>query len=285
MTVTKLLGLMFKLGYIYKITNQVNGKVYIGKTINLDGRWYKHRYLAQRGSKRHLYLSMRKYGLENFSFDVIEECNNDSLNDREKYWISVFDSTNPEHGYNKTIGGDGGDTWSLNDHKENTSKRLSEKLKGRLHDPESYRRAGEKRRGFIMSDDQKNKISNSLRDGYRTGRIKIIPPPFHYDRTGSHHTDTAKEKISKARRGKTYREIYGDNADQMIKQRRDKWIGEGNPNYKDVSVDEIIRLIKLGYQNKQISNMLGISTTTVWNKLKANGLNATTIRNDERNLL
>ena len=151
------------MGYIYKITNLVNGKIYIGKTINLDSRLYKHKYLAKKGNSRHLYSAMRKYGIENFSYEVVEECDASLLNDRERYWINAYNSTDRNIGYNKTNGGDGGDTWSLNDHKEATSKLLSEKLKGITHDPDSYYRGAEKRRGAVLSEEQKKKISETLR--------------------------------------------------------------------------------------------------------------------------
>jgi len=48
---------------------------------------------------------MRKYGVENFSFEIIEKCSKEELNDREVYWIEYFDSTNREKGYNYGSGG------------------------------------------------------------------------------------------------------------------------------------------------------------------------------------
>lgn len=79
--------------YIYKITNIVNNKIYIGQTRNVDDRWYKHNYNALSGRKGHLYDAMRKYGLENFTIEVIEECDDDIVDDREKYWIAHYNST------------------------------------------------------------------------------------------------------------------------------------------------------------------------------------------------
>lgn len=93
---------------IYKITNQINGKVYIGKAGNIERRWYEHRSDAKNPNKTyHLYQAMRKYGLDNFIFEIIEECppDNDILSEREKYWINYYDSYN--NGYNETLGGEG----------------------------------------------------------------------------------------------------------------------------------------------------------------------------------
>lgn len=97
---------------IYKITNQVNGKVYIGQSRNIKQRWNKH-HTAPFNINDHcyelpLYRAIRKYGLENFSFEVIEECLSKELDNKESYWIKYYDSLNPEKGYNLSSGGQNG---------------------------------------------------------------------------------------------------------------------------------------------------------------------------------
>lgn len=89
--------------YIYKITNLINGKCYIGQTNNYKRRFLEHRAkgYSSEGVKI-LYFAFDKYGLDNFNFEIIEECEN--YNEREKYWIQCYDSFN--NGYNMTIGGD-----------------------------------------------------------------------------------------------------------------------------------------------------------------------------------
>ena len=89
---------------IYKITNTLNGKVYIGQSKNISQRWKAHRTRYQTEDSL-LYRAMRKYGIENFTFEVIEECDIDQLNDREIYWIAYYQANNCEKGYNLTIGG------------------------------------------------------------------------------------------------------------------------------------------------------------------------------------
>lgn len=94
--------------YIYKITNKINGKIYIGKTLQtVEKRWQEHSsdYLKPRCEKRPLYSAMRKYGIENFIVEEIEKCNNEILSEREKYWIEYYGSF--KNGYNATLGGDG----------------------------------------------------------------------------------------------------------------------------------------------------------------------------------
>lgn len=98
------------MGIIYKISNDINDKVYIGQTTNLlKKRWYDHCYSAnhpRQDNDNVLYRAMRKYGVSHFSISVIEEVENDLLNEREIYWISQYNSYNP-NGYNSTLGGDG----------------------------------------------------------------------------------------------------------------------------------------------------------------------------------
>lgn len=95
--------------YIYKITNDINDKIYVGKTLyTIEKRWREHRrdYLQRRYENRPLYAAMRKYGIEHFSINIVEEIFNiNIINDREIYWIEYFDSFN--NGYNATKGGEG----------------------------------------------------------------------------------------------------------------------------------------------------------------------------------
>lgn len=93
------------MSFIYVIRNLINGKVYVGQTKNLAKRKAAHIYNARKGSQRPLQCSMRKHGIENFIFEMLEECLDDKVDDREHYWISHFNSYDPDHGYNLTHGG------------------------------------------------------------------------------------------------------------------------------------------------------------------------------------
>lgn len=94
---------------IYKITNNINGKVYIGLSTNIEKRWNRHKSAAFNPKDKNyqypLYQAMRKYGLNNFSFEVIEECSICDLNDKEIYYIAFYDSHNRKNGYNQDSGG------------------------------------------------------------------------------------------------------------------------------------------------------------------------------------
>lgn len=91
---------------IYRITNQINGKVYIGQSVDIARRWKDHRKAIN--SDLPLYRAMRKYGKDNFIFEVIEECSQKELDEKEIYWIKFYDSLNPDKGYNLSSGGSNG---------------------------------------------------------------------------------------------------------------------------------------------------------------------------------
>lgn len=94
--------------FIYKITNLINNKIYVGKTTEtVDKRWKEHKkdFKREKCRNRPLYRAMNKYGIENFSVELIEECKFGEESDREIYWIDKLDSYH--NGYNATKGGDG----------------------------------------------------------------------------------------------------------------------------------------------------------------------------------
>lgn len=115
------------MGYIYKITNQINGKVYIGKTSKtIEERFKEHKRKALEHPNRYLYDAINHYGFNNFTIEQIEECSNEYLDDREIFWIAEYNSTNPNIGYNLTTGGEGGNTWKLNSHKLESGEKIRE---------------------------------------------------------------------------------------------------------------------------------------------------------------
>lgn len=88
---------------IYKITNKINNHAYIGLSIDIERRWKEHKKMKYRAC---IYDAFIKYGIENFQFTILEECQKDKLNEQEKYWIAYYDTY--KNGYNSTSGGEGG---------------------------------------------------------------------------------------------------------------------------------------------------------------------------------
>lgn len=129
-------------GYIYKIENSVNGKLYVGKTQKtLEQRFREHLMEANRYKKdpdhfsyqSRLYPAMTKYGVHNFKISVIEQVDLDNICEREKYWISELHTV--ESGYNIAPGGLGGALFKGHKHSQHTKDLISLIHKGKTQDP------------------------------------------------------------------------------------------------------------------------------------------------------
>ena len=92
-------------GYIYKITNKINGKVYIGQTIQTIKRRFSRHCLPNQNGCVALHNAITKYGKENFIVELVEEVLVEKLDEREIYWISYYKSTDKKFGYNILLGG------------------------------------------------------------------------------------------------------------------------------------------------------------------------------------
>lgn len=94
---------------IYKITNTINQKSYIGQSNFIERRFTQHKSPCEqeRFSNKPLYQAFKKYGIENFTFEVIEECSVEDLDKREQYWIRYYNSLVHQNGYNIRSGGQG----------------------------------------------------------------------------------------------------------------------------------------------------------------------------------
>lgn len=115
---------------IYKIENLVNGKVYIGQSRHIRQRWAEHKKVLRRDCHKNTFLQRAwdKYGEDNFSFEVLELCDINDLNNCEIKYINQYDSFNSDKGYNLTSGGD-----SKKEIANSTRQKLSENILGKNH--------------------------------------------------------------------------------------------------------------------------------------------------------
>jgi group I intron endonuclease len=147
---------------IYKITNLINKKIYIGMDCNNNPKYF--------GSGKLIIYAIKKYGRHNFKKEILEFCDFSNIYEREKYWIEKLNSRNRNIGYNICIGGEGvmcGRTFS-----EEHKRKLSEALKGNQH-----------LKGKYPSEETKRKISESCK-----GKNK-----------GKHMSEEAKIKMNKTK--------------------------------------------------------------------------------------
>lgn len=119
---------------VYQIRNLVNGKVYVGLTVNLKNRWYGHKKDLRKGvhCNPHLQSSWWEYGEENFAFEVLEEVVDRSLlSGLERGFISKLNSADPSFGYNLSTGGESGFHRS-----RETAEKIGASNRGKVRTPE-----------------------------------------------------------------------------------------------------------------------------------------------------
>jgi len=146
---------------IYKITNIVNDKVYVGSAVNIDYRFKTHKRLLK-GNKHfnnHLQSSYNKNGKDNFRFEIVELVNEDTLLERETFWISYLMANNPDYGYNKRLIVNSNLGIKLSDV---TRKKLSESHLGHKRTDEANKKIIESQYKIICQFDTQGKYIRSF---------------------------------------------------------------------------------------------------------------------------
>jgi len=184
---------------IYKIVNIITGKVYVGSAININRRWSTHR-MKLKENKHHsikLQNSVNKHGINNFIFEVIEECYQNIMIEREQYWIDSLDSYNNGYNSNPKAGSSLGRTpWNkglkgVHKMSEETKQKMSEAKKGKQKTEETKQKMSEAmkgnkhgvgNKGKERTDDQKKIISMNKKG--------------HTYNLGRKHSEETKKKIS-----------------------------------------------------------------------------------------
>lgn len=187
---------------IYKTTNLINGKIYIGKSVK--GRpWYL-------GSGVYLTRTIKKEGRQNFKKEILEICySQNELNVREIYWIKKFDSRNPLIGYNITIGGDG---WTGNHHTEESKKKMSIAKKGRKFSDEVRKHMSENNARHMLGKHHTKEAKEKMAKARRGKKPwnKGMPHSTETKKkisercsgfTGKHHTEEHKLYMSSIKKG------------------------------------------------------------------------------------
>ena len=176
---------------VYKITNKVNGKIYVGQDSKNNPNYF--------GSGTNIKRAIKKYGLENFVKEVVEEVTEDMIDSRETYWINELQSFKPEIGYN--INREGGKPPKISDLPAVQQKEVREKWK-------------QQRRGRVHSEEYKLNHSKVMKELYRD---KKHPTK---GRKASDEERVLKSKIAKERGlGGNLWETYSEEKKQEIKQK------------------------------------------------------------------
>ncbi len=174
---------------IYTITNTVNGKVYVGSTVNFASRWYWHKFGLKHGNhgNPHLQRAWNKYGPEMFDFAVVEVCPKESLDQQEGVWMGDLKAFT--HGYNLVRIVEGCHTLS-----DEVKARISAGGRGLTRSQTTKDHIREARTGAKFSDEAKANMSKAHL-GHRhseESRLKMV---------GRTHSEESKAKIAAARTG------------------------------------------------------------------------------------
>jgi len=242
------------MGYIYKTTNTLNGKIYIGRYNGNDSSYL--------GSGMCFKRAVKRYGRKNFVKEILEDNieSHEELNEREMYWIALFNANDPTIGYNLTKGGDGAFGYK---HTQEWKDGLSERVKGekhplfgKHHSPKTRAKMSEAKIGKYVGVNSPNyglQRSQETRDKISKGRIGKYTGennPF-YGRCGEKNPNFGKprpqevrDRISESHKGKIFTQEHKNNIskakkdtpcsqetrDKMSKAHKARWqkIREGN---------------------------------------------------------
>lgn len=189
---------------IYKITNLINDKIYIGKDTTDTKNYFGSGLLIKR--------AIKKFGIENFKKEILCECgSNQELCEKEQYWIKKFDSNNLKKGYNISEGGDGGDVISNHPNKDEIIKKISNAMKKR-----------------IFTDKHKENLSkNHHSRKYRKGKTYL-------EMYGLEKSEDYKKKLKESRgKYKNQKDRLGDNYENYINNLKKRLTGSNNPMKKN----------------------------------------------------
>ena len=142
---------------IYKITSP-SGKIYIGQSIHIQNRFSAYKRLSNCSEQHKLYRSFLKYGVQNHIFEIIEECQLDTLNARERYWQEFYDTIN--NGLNCMLTRDADRSGK---HSQETIEKMRIAAKGKTKSSEHAEKIRQIRIGTKQSEETKRKRKETLK--------------------------------------------------------------------------------------------------------------------------
>jgi group I intron endonuclease len=286
---------MDKLHYMYKITNQINQKVYIGQTINPNKRWGGHKTQAKKDEPNQLIsVAMKKYGNENFLFEVIATCKNyEDANLTEEELIKQYDSlASGGKGYNLSLGGE---TAPKTEEWKTAMSAIKGGWIGREHTEENIEKNRQAHLGVIVSEETKQKHSMAMKKKVEEGWMPVniftseTAAVWQDKQLSEEHkqhiseglmgrevSGETRQKISQAQIGKI---ISEEQRQKMSAAKKGTRVSQGTEfkkglvpwNKKALSqdqVDEIIKLSSEGNGTRKISDITGVTRRRISKILK-----------------
>lgn len=224
-----------QMGYIYLVTNRLTGKQYVGQTLHedIETRWNQHRRVCENMLGRHIAAAYKKYGIENFKFQIICICFDEACNDLESFYIKKFNTLAP-NGYNLREGG------KNSKHSEESRQLMSQNRKGKglgivyteeMCRQRSERQLGEKNTNFgkEISAEQREKIRERMRKIWEEKKVAGI---------GAHENTIKALQEGNAKRWASFRERNPKPLLKGRKQRVAKLDEYGNILEEFVSIED-----------------------------------------------
>lgn len=196
---------------IYLLRNTVDGKCYVGQSVNIANRWREHLKSMRRGTKTKLYDAMRKHGADAFEIVVLCECAADQLDEREAHWMAEHNSR--ESGYNISPAGQYGRVMDIAAREAIASKLRGRKMPpeqvekirasstGRAHSPETRAKIAASRLGRKATADSRTKMSDAQKAFHAT-MTDAQKDEYRSRRTGWVQPDSVREAVSVRFKGK-----------------------------------------------------------------------------------
>ena len=288
------IGRFIYMGFIYKIVNNVNNKLYVGKTTQtIEKRFKEHIKNAKNKVNRYLYDAMNKYGYENFHAELIEECDDTILSDREIFWIKELNTFWLNgFGYNMTIGGDGGDTWSAlsDESKEVAINKVKNKNIGKKRTDQQrktmsirYHELGKEHFKHKKTLTTEQLHEKAIKAGQKLkAKVDLNSLLYEIQYSGLsgqkiaerfNISDTTLGAICKREFGKTLKQLRKVKTEYKTGQKANikdyesyckihkelALRGPKSPVYIDVDINKVISLVKDGYKIDEISDILNVS--------------------------
>lgn len=257
-----------RISCIYKITNLIDGKVYIGQTINYRKRKTNHFRKLELGNhaNMHLQRAYDKYGRNSFKIEIIKECEPDELDDWEIYYIGEYKACDRQHGYNLIDGGQKYRCFTLE-----VREKMSRANKGRKFTAEHKRKISEAQKGKIIKQSSIEKCKETRKKNH-SSRGEKNPNASLDDAVATQIlleilakneilTTELAEKYNVSR-NVIYRLAEGKAYTHLLEEKRQTIREIRNNNFKN-KCDKAIELYNEGYSQNQIARMLNISRNTI----------------------
>ena len=183
---------------IYRIQNNINGKSYIGQSVNIERRWKDEKKMKD--TNDHLTKSFLKYGIDNFTFSVIEECKVEELDEKEQFYIEKYKTNDPNFGYNMNSGGSKFKKWN-----DEIKEKIAKSQRGKHHTEETKEKLRQFHTGLHPSEETYKRMCEANR--------KIADK----NRGKSFVSEEGRKRISEKNKGKKRNESFKKRRSEIMK--------------------------------------------------------------------